>query len=125
MRVYDSRIVRPDSFLVMDGVADFREFGTDKFMEDVIISSDEKTIIWEGWDITKTDDEQEFSMRKGLGKNFKVGYKRQMDDETHYDPVKNQDEFQLEYDVDDINGTVEIRAKENEEFVVLKKKYKF
>jgi len=131
LRVYDSRIVRKDSFFPMNGVADMRNIGTDKFLEDVIISSDEQAIIWEGWDISKTNEEGALSVSKALGKGVKIGFKAATSvDETTYEPVRPQSEVGLEYDLLDEegifkNGTLEIKAKDREEFFIIKKRYKF
>jgi hypothetical protein len=55
-----------------------------------------------------------------------VGFKTHpADDETTYKPVKDQNEFQLEYEVPDDNSTLQFKAKENEEFLGVMKKYKF
>lgn len=122
--VDDSRIIREDSYLTLKGAADLREFSNEKFMEDIVISTDDKTIIWEGWDITKVDKEGEFSLHKGLEKGVRVGYTTYLEDETQYG-VNQQDEIGLEYDLMDDKGTLELKAKEGEEFLGVKKKYKF
>ena len=123
--VHDSRIIREDSYLTLKGVADLREFGSEKFMEDIVISTDDKTIIWEGWDITKTDKEGAFSLHKGLEKGVRVGYTTYLEDETQYESVNQRDEIGLEYDLMDDKGILELKAKEGEEFLGVKKKYKF
>jgi len=131
LEVSDSRIVRKDSFFPMNGPIDMHNFGTDKFLENVIISSDEKAIIWEGWDVLKVEEDGALSIRKALGKGVNVGFKTYTSvDETTYDPVGPQSEMGLEYNLLDEegvlkNGTIEFKAKEREEFFGIKKKYQF
>jgi len=126
LEVHDSRLVRQDSFLKLDGVVDTREFGNDKFLEQVTISSDEETIIWEGWDISRRDESDELNLSKGLGGGVRIGFKTQaMKDETAYETVKPHNEFQLEYSVPEENSALQFKAKENEEFLGIIKKYKF
>jgi hypothetical protein len=125
LNVYDSRLIREDSFLTMEGAVDIREFSNERFMEDLVISTDEKTIIWEGWDITKAPDDPQLQLSRGVNGGLKVGFKKYMPDETTYQPVKPQDEFALEYKPQDKNETLQFKAKEREEFLGVMKKYKF
>ena len=121
----DSRITYKDSSLDIKGELDMRRFGTGYFMEDIVVSTTDSTIVWEGWDITRVDESREFLLQRSLGSGIKMGYKTRVADETRYEPVKQGDEFQLEYDLLDDDSVLEFRAKENEEFFGIKKRYKF
>ncbi|NQT95235.1 MAG: hypothetical protein HQ572_02185 [Candidatus Omnitrophica bacterium] len=131
MQLYDSRIVREDSHLNIEGPFDMRKMGTEQFLEEIVISADDKTIIWEGWDITKAEGSSEVSLSRALGKGVRVGFKTYLDrDETAYEPVRPQSELGLEYEIEDEEGllnkgTLEFKAKEREEFFGVKKRYKF
>jgi len=125
LRMTDSRIVYKDSSLDIKGELDMRRFGTGYFMEDIVVSTTDSTIVWEGWDITRVDESREFLLQRSLGSGIKMGYKTRVADETRYEPVKQGDEFQLEYDLLDDDSVLEFRAKENEEFFGIKKRYKF
>ncbi len=127
LRIYDSRITYSDSSLMFEGEVDIRRFSEESFMDDVAFSTSDNTVKWEGWDITRTDQENEFSLKKGLESGFKVGFKRYMEDETKYEANKqSRDEFQLEYDLlNDQKSVLQFKAKEDEEFFGFKKRYSF
>ncbi|MFH1868504.1 MAG: hypothetical protein ABH843_05990 [Candidatus Omnitrophota bacterium] len=126
LRIYESRLVRKDSFLVIDGTVDMRRLGKSRFMEDIKVSTDEKTIIWEGWDISKSGDSGELTLSKGVDGGVKVEFKTHIsEDETTYQPVKAQDELNIEYGMADEEVALQIKAKEKEDFFGIMKKYKF
>jgi hypothetical protein len=121
----DSRINFKNSSLNIEGELDMRRFGTGYFMEDITVSTTDNTVVWEGWDITRIDESREFLLQRSLGSGIRMGYKTHVTDETKYEPVKQRDEFQLEYDLLDEESVIEFRAKESEEFLGVKKRYKF
>ncbi|MFA5369405.1 MAG: hypothetical protein WC300_01600, partial [Candidatus Omnitrophota bacterium] len=125
LKLTDSRITRKDLSLILNGELDMRDFGSARFLEDISVSTTDKTIIWEGWDITRIDESRDFLLQRSLGNGIKLGYKTHIEDETRYEPVKGRDEFQLEYDLLYEDSVLEFRAKEREEFFGVKKKYKF
>jgi len=125
LRIDDSRIAYGDSSLILSGEVDIRQITSEAFLENIMISTDSDTIKWEGWDITKVDEENEFSLKKMLSGGVKVGYKTYMDDETKYDIDQSRDEFQLEYDLLDDESVFEFKAKEDEEFLGFRKRYSF
>ncbi len=94
-------------------------------MENLKISTDEKTIIWEGWDISKTDESGELTLSKGVEGGIKVGFKTYMRDETAYETIRPQDELSLEYKILDEDGAFQFKTKEKEDFFGIIKKYKF
>ena len=125
LNIYDSRITHGDSSLMLEGELDLTKISDASFMENVAITTDDNTIQWEGWDITKVDEGREFLLKRGLSNGVSVGYNNYMDDETKYDIDKPRDEFQLEYDLLDDESVIEFRAKEDEEFLGFRKKYSF
>jgi hypothetical protein len=125
LHIKDSRITYKDSSLNLEGELNMRNFGTGYFMEDIVVSTTDNTIVWEGWDITRIDESREFLLQRSLGSGIRMGYKTRTSDETRYEPVKQRDEFQLEYNILDDDSVLEFRAKESEEFFGIKKKYKF
>jgi hypothetical protein len=124
LRIYDSRITHKESSLMLDGELDMGKMGSEKFMEDVIITSADNTIVWEGWDITRGAGGKEFLLQRALSSGFRVGYKAHMTDETRYDPSKKKNELNLEYDFTD-DSVFEFRTQDSEEFFGVRKKYKF
>jgi hypothetical protein len=125
LRIYDSRINHKNSSFMLDGELDMRKLGSEKFMEDIVVTAADNTIIWEGWDITKIDHGRELMLQKALGSGFRVGYRARMADETKYEPAKRTNELHLEYDFLDDDSVLEFRAKESEEFLGIRKKYRF
>jgi hypothetical protein len=125
LHIKDSRITYKDSSLNLEGELNMRNFGTGYFMEDIVVSTTDNTIVWEGWDITRIDESREFLLQRSLGSGISMGYKTHISDETRYEPVKQGDEFQLEYNILDDDSVLEFRAQESEEFFGVKKKYKF
>ena len=121
----DSRISYKDSSFNLEGELDMRKFGTGYFMENIVVSTTDNTIVWEGWDITRIDESREFLLQRTLGSGIKMGYKTRTTDETRYEPVRQKGEFQLEYNILDDDSVLEFRAKEREEFFGIKKRYKF
>jgi hypothetical protein len=125
LMIEDSRITHKGSSLMLDGELDMRSFGTRHFMDDITVTASDNTIMWEGWDITRMDESREFLMERALTSGFKIGYKRRMEDETRYEPVKAENELRLEYDFLDDDSALEFRAKENEEFFGIRRRYTF
>jgi hypothetical protein len=125
LRIYDSRIMHKSSSFMLEGELDMRKLGSEKLMEDIIVTASDNTIIWEGWDITRIDQGREFLLQKALGSGFRVGYRARMSDETKYEPATRTNELHLEYDFLDDDSVLELRAKEKEEFLGIRKKYRF
>ncbi|MFH1645022.1 MAG: hypothetical protein ABIB11_01240 [Candidatus Omnitrophota bacterium] len=124
LEIYDSRLIRKDSYLLMEGNVDIRNFGNESLLKDVIITSDEKTIIWYGWDITKVPGDDELKLSKGLGNKIKVGFKKQIEDETAYEDTRFEDELELEYKMEE-KGSLQFKSRESDEFFGVMKKIKF
>jgi hypothetical protein len=125
LEIIDSRIIRKDSSFDIEGILDMRRLGSRYIMEDITVSTHDNTIIWEGWDITMIDESHGLLLQRSLGSGVRMGYKTYMTDETRYRPVEERDEFQLEYDLFDDESMLTFHAKENEEFLGIKKRYRF
>jgi len=125
LNINNSRIINKDSSLKLDGELNMRKFGTGLFLEDVTVSTSDNTVVWEGWDITRADEGSDFQLKRSIGSGITVGYKARSGDETKYKPVTERDEFQLEYGLADEESFLELRAREDEEFFGIKKRFKF
>lgn len=126
LTIYDSRLIREDSFLTLEGMVDIRELGKERFLENLKISTDPHTIIWDGWDISKAAGQNELRLSKGVQGGVKVGFKKHIsNDETAYQAIKPQDELELEYRMPDDKSSLQFKAKEKEEFLGLRRIYKF
>ena len=122
LRYHDSRVYREEGHLIIEGKVDLRKIKRGNLFEDTIFKSDEETIIWEGWDITKRRAESEVSLRKS-GEGFSVSYSAYLKDEMTQD-VDSQDTIELEYEIWK-NRSLKVRLRENEEFLGLENKIKF
>lgn len=124
LEIYDSRLIRGSSYFLMEGNVDIKNFGDESLLKNVIITSDEKTIIWYGWDITKVPGEDELKLSKAFGNKIKVGFKKQIRDETAYDTTRIEDEMELEYKMEE-KGSLQFKSRESDEFFGVMKKIKF
>lgn len=126
LTIYDSRLIRENSFLTIEGMVDIRKLGKERFLENLKISTDPHTIIWDGWDISKAAGQNELRLSKGVQGGVKVGFKKHIsNDETAYQSIKPQDELELEYRMPDDESSLQFKAKEKEEFLGLRRIYKF
>ena len=83
-----------------------------------------KTIVWDGWDISK-DGSDSIKMIKDIGDKVSVGFKTFAREELlPYQKRENLDEMSLEYKLD--NGQIfQMKLKENEEFFGIEHKKRF
>ena len=126
LEVSDSRIIREDSYMPIEGTMDMRQIGSERFAENIVISSDENTIIWEGWDISKPGTDNKLSLSRDLSNGVKIGFKAPMNEnETDYAVERQTGELGLEYSIPDQDSIIQYKSKENEEFLGMVKKYKF
>ncbi len=124
LKYRDSRINRGEGYLPVAGWVDFRKIKTGNLFEDTIITSDEETIIWEGWDITKKRYEKEVSLRKSVKEGISVLYRGYLNDETQSADDDHKDTIELEYGILE-NQSLKMKLKKDEEFFGLENKIRF
>ncbi|MCK5306090.1 MAG: hypothetical protein KAJ66_03070 [Candidatus Omnitrophica bacterium] len=124
LKYRDSRINRGEGYLPMAGKVDFRKIKAGGLFEDTIITSDEETIIWEGWDITKKQYEKEVSLRKSVKEGISVLYRGYLNDETQAADDDHEDTIELEYGILE-NQSLKMKLKKDEEFFGLENKIRF
>jgi hypothetical protein len=125
LTIYDSRLVSEDSSLTLNGHVDLRRIGNSRFLEDVVIETGTEGFLWDGWNITNSGDTNNLHLKKGLKGGINIGFKKYIGREVDYEPLKKQDELELEYKMLDKNSFLQLKTKENEEFLGVMKKYKF
>lgn len=121
-----SRIFRPEEgkYLTLDGFIDLAKLGSGNPLQNLKISSDEKTIIWHEWDITKKPEETKLSFQKDVGSEFKVGFDTFINDETENSLKKDKSGVEVQYNLSQ-NQSIKLKLKENEEIVGVEHKIEF
>ena len=83
-----------------------------------------KTIVWDGWDISKEGSDS-LKMVKEIGEKVSVGFRTFAREELlPYQKRENPDEMSLEYKLDNCQ-ILQMKLKENEEFFGVEHKNKF
>lgn len=124
INIVDSRIRQAQATFTMEGYIDLRNIVGSNLMSYIKLKSDMKTIVWDGWDISK-DGASSLKMVKDVGDKVSVGFKTAAREELlPYQKRENLDEMSLEYKMD--NGqALQMKLKENEEFFGVEHKRKF
>ena len=124
INIVDSRIRQAKATFTMEGYIDLRNIVGANLMDYIKLKSDMKTIIWDGWDISKEGSDS-LKMVKDIGDKVSVGFRTFAREELPpYQKRENPDEMSLEYKLD--NGQAfQMKLKENEEFFGVEHKRKF
>jgi hypothetical protein len=122
--IADSKIRQGQATFTMEGYIDLRNIVGTNLLDYIKIRSDMKTIVWDGWDISK-DGSDGLKMVKDISDKVSVGFKTFAREETPpYQKRENLDEMSLEYQLD--NGQAfQMKLKENEEFFGIEHKKRF
>ena len=119
----DSRINREVGHLIIEGKLDMRKLKNGTLFDDMVIKSDEETIIWEGWDITKKKMDNEVTLRRSISEDISVWYKSYLKDETQSEG-SSKDSIELEYEIFK-NKSLKMKLNKEEEFFGVENKIKF
>ncbi len=123
INIVDSSFKHDSGILTMEGYVDLREIPKGGFFDSVRIRSDVKTIVWQGWDITKKGTD-ELSMEKDIGDRMQVGFKTAIREPlTTYEDRENPEEMSLGYKIG--SEQLKMKLRENEEFLVIERNIKF
>lgn len=124
INIADSRIKQAQATFTMEGYIDLRNVANTDLLSCLKLKSDMKTIVWDGWDISKGGSDS-LKMVKDIGDKISVGFRTFARDETlHYRKEENPDEMSMEYRLD--NGQAfQMKLKENEEFFGVEHKKRF
>jgi len=119
----DSRINREIGHLVIAGKLDMRKLNEGTLFDDMVIMSDEETIVWEGWDITKKKMDNEVTLRRSISEDISVWYKSYLKDETKPEE-SSKDSIEVEYEIFK-NQSLKMKLNKEEEFFGVENKIKF
>jgi hypothetical protein len=124
--VGDSRIYKEIGYLIVSGEIDFRKLGKRNVFEDIVVKSDDQTIVWEGWDITKGATDDELTLNKRINEELEVGIKASLDakDKLSGDQASNTGEVEFKYRIRD-NESLKLQLKDEEEFFGIEHKVRF
>lgn len=122
--IVDSKIKQAQATFTMEGYIDLRNIVGSDPLSYLKLKSDMKTIVWDGWDISK-DGYDSLKIVKDIGDKVSVGFKTFAREELPpYKKRDNMDEMSLEYKLD--NGQAfQMKLKENEEFFGIEHKKRF
>jgi hypothetical protein len=124
INIVDSRIKQAQATFTMEGYVDLRNIVGSNLLNYIKLKSDMKTIVWDGWDISK-DDSNSLKMVKDIGEKMSVGFKTFAREELPpYYERDNLDEMSIEYKLD-AGQAFQMKLKENEEFFGVEHKKRF
>ncbi|MDO8603233.1 MAG: hypothetical protein Q7O04_05245 [Candidatus Omnitrophota bacterium] len=124
INIVNSRIRQAQATFTMEGYIDLRSMAGSNPLDYIKLKSDMKTIVWDGWDISK-DGSDSLKMVKEIGEKVSVGFRTFAREELPpYQKRDKLDEMSLEYKLD--NGQMfQMKLKENEEFFGIEHKKRF
>ncbi len=124
LTLHDSRIYREEGgFFILDGKIDLRKAEPAEFFNDIKVLSDEKTIILDGWDISRRSDQSGFTMKRAFSENLKIGFETFVNKETQ-NLTEEEAAMELEYKLHG-NRFLLMRFEKDKEFFGLKHGTKF
>lgn len=121
INISDSRIIKEGGVLFINGEVDLAKLGKRNIFENVKVTTDQKTIVWEGWDISKSPSE--VNLNRQVGDEFKVHFKTNMNDTASVSNGK-ENEMGLDYKIKQ-GDSINVRVKEDGAFVGVEHKVKF
>jgi len=124
INIVDSRIRQAQATFTMEGYVDLRTIAESNLLDYIKLRSDMKTIVWDGWDISK-DSADSLKMVKSIGDKVSVGFKTfAKEEKPYYQGRENLNELNLEYQLDE-GKAFQMKLKENEEFFGIEHKKRF
>jgi len=121
---HDSRVYRKEGgFFILAGKIDLKRVGTPFVFDDIQFLSDEKTIILDGWDISRGIEESELSLKKSVSEDLTIGLRTFTDDQKQ-DLVRENDAVEVEYKLQG-NRSLLMRFEKDDEVFGLKHGIKF
>ncbi|MFH1847780.1 MAG: hypothetical protein ABH825_01010, partial [Candidatus Omnitrophota bacterium] len=122
LTVSDSRIFKEGGFLIIHGVIDLRKLGGKGIFKDLQVETDQRVIVWDGWDVTKDIDTSEVTLRKDISNEFRVNFKGYTErDREGYD---RKNEIGLDYKMEK-DDSLNVRMREDGTFVGVEHRVKF
>lgn len=122
INISDSRVLEEGGFLYINGEIDLRKLGRRNLFENTRVTTDQKVIVWEGWDISK--DSSEVRVKRQLNEGIDINFKTYKESDN-ISKDKNRSEIGLDYDIKNDNN-INVRVKDdNSAFVGVEHKVKF
>ena len=111
--------------MIVKGPIDLRTIGGPTFLADLNIESYQKSIDWEGWDVTQEQvyGTNRLGLKKDIGEDFCVSFKSNVEEEFYNYPYEKE-EVGLEYKIIE-NGSLKMELNEDGEFLGLERKFEF
>lgn len=123
LKIDDSKITKADGYLYINGEIDVRKLGNRNVLEDMRIETDQKVIVWEGWDISKDTHTSEVKLNKEVAEDIDVIFKTYSNSGAVNDERK-RNEIGLDYKIRK-DDSINVRMKEDGAFVGVEHKIKF
>ena len=124
LKVSDSRISKEGGVLYIDGEIDLKKLGKRNIFENVQVTTDQKVIVWEGWDVSK--DSSEVKLSRPVGEDFGVNFKTYVnkDNLRMVDEEEKKSEVGVDYKIQK-DDNINVRMKQDSAFVGVEHKVKF
>lgn len=122
LTITDSRIFKHSGFLLISGLVDLRKLGKRNIFEDLVVETDQRVIVWDGWDVTKDLATSEVNLRKDINEDFRIRFKgyTQKDEEG----FRRHSEIGLDYKLEK-DDSLNVRMQEDGAFVGVEHRIKF
>jgi len=121
LKVSDSRIFKEGGFLYLGGEVDLSKLGKRNIFENLKVETDQRVIVWEGWDISK--DSREVKLSRPINEDFDVKFKTYVPRESMSEDQK-KNEIGIEYKIKE-DDSINIKMQEDSAFVGVEHKIKF
>ncbi|MCM8781800.1 MAG: hypothetical protein NC828_01950 [Candidatus Omnitrophica bacterium] len=121
--VSDSKIFKEGGFLLMEGEIDLAKLGKRNIFEDLKIETDQRVIVWEGWDISKDISASEVKLKKDISEEFKVNFKTYVNDKDG-PAEERKSEIGVDYKIKK-DASINMRMRDDGAFVGVEHKLKF
>jgi len=122
--VGDSRIYRESGYLLLDGEIDFSQLGKRNILEDIVIKTDDQSIVWEGWDISKETATDTVNLKKRIGEELEIGFVAPVEPEDELKEEESEGAFEMRYKLKE-SDSLKMQIREEEEFLGVEHKIKF
>lgn len=124
INIVNSSVKQGNGTFTIEGYVDTRNALKGNIFDGIVVKSDMKTVVWNGWDITESAA-GELSMIRDVGNGVAVKFKTMAREPlpTYYER-ENPEEISLEYQLGS-KKSFQMKLKENEEFFGVEHKNKF
>jgi len=121
----DSRIYRETGYLLLNGEIDLRNMGKRNMFENVVVKTDDQSIVWDGWDISKQPADETVSLKKRITEELEIGFTTPIESENILEEdAEKESELELKYRLKG-NDNLKMELKDKEGFVGVEHKIKF